>query len=100
MGRKFFVVILGGFYSCSQKHDKNICYSHPSIIVEENKEGKKKKKKQKKGLSYFMAHAFKRHSNPYNVSWFALTRAVTAKILVLPTESKRLEDQALNHINK
>lgn len=61
-----FVAILGDFSSHSQKHDKYICFLHQSIITDENKEGKKKKE-QKKGLSYFMAHAFKRH-NSYNVS--------------------------------
>lgn len=60
-----FVVILGDFYSSSQKHDKYICYLHLRIIIDENKE--EKKKEQKKGLSYFMAHAFNRQSNSYNV---------------------------------
>lgn len=62
-----FVAILGDFYSSSQKHDKYICYLHQSIVTDENKEGGKKE--QKKGLSYFMAHAFKRQ-NSYNISWF------------------------------
>lgn len=33
-----FVVILGDFYSSSQKHDKYICYLNLSIIIDENKE--------------------------------------------------------------
>lgn len=72
-----FVVISRYFYSSSQKHNKCICYLHQSIITD--KKRGRGKKEQKKGLSYFMAHAFKRQSNSYNVSWFTLTRAVTAK---------------------
>lgn len=63
-----FVVILGAFYSCSQKHNKYICYLHLDIIIDKNKDRKKKKKEQMKGLSYFMTHASKRQSNSYNVS--------------------------------
>lgn len=72
-----FVIILEDVYSSSQKHEKYICYLHLSIIIDENKEGKIKE--QKKGLSYFMAHAFRRHSNSYNVFWLTLTCAIPAK---------------------
>lgn len=72
-----FVVISGDFYSSSQKHDKYICCLQLSIITDETKGGGGEE--QKKELSYFMAHAFKRQSNSYNVFWFTLTRAITAK---------------------
>lgn len=42
-----FVVILGAFYSSSQKHDKYICYLHLNIIINENKEGKKKRTEER-----------------------------------------------------
>lgn len=54
----YFVVILRDFYSSSQKHNKYICYLHQSIITD--KKRGRRNKEQKKGLSYFMAHAFKR----------------------------------------
>lgn len=41
-----FVVILGDFYSSSQKHDKYICYLHLRIIIDENKEEKKKNRRK------------------------------------------------------
>lgn len=66
-GKKVPCCYSGRFLFQLSNHDKYICNLHLSIIIGENKEGQKKKG-QKKGLSYVMAHAFKKQMNSYNVS--------------------------------